>query len=295
MSSGNMNIEGIAVRIFGNFFLQRKAKFSSLSEDLLKARLYTTSDKWLSKAAFYAIIAVSCVVGMYIMFRLILSPVLDLGPFGLMDVVFIVSSSLVSFVVTFFAYFSYPKILAWERGSKIDKTLPYAIGYISAMASVGVIPYKIFKKLSEAEETYGEVSNEMKLLVRDVELLGWDFMAALKKLAAVTPSANMRTMLQGAITTALSGGEMGDYFVNAAREYMGERRAIYESLIETQGLFAEVYVIGIVVAPLLLVVVISIMCYLGSATLEVLAVITYLVIPLGTVTFIILIGMVSED
>ena len=139
------------------------------------------------------------------------------------------------------------------------------------------------------------MSNEMKLLVRDVELLGWDFMAALKKLAAITPSANMRTMLQGAITTALSGGEMGDYFINAAREYMGERRAIYESLIETLGLFAEVYVIGIVVAPLLLVVVISIMCYLGSATLEVLAVITYLVIPLGTVTFIILIGMVSED
>ena len=41
MSSGNMNIEGIAVKMFGNYFLQRKAKFSSLSEDLLKARLYT--------------------------------------------------------------------------------------------------------------------------------------------------------------------------------------------------------------------------------------------------------------
>ncbi len=105
----------------------------------------------------------------------------------------------------------------------------------------------------------------------------------------------MRGFLQGAITTALSGGEMGDYFISTAREYMGERRAKYESLIETLGLFAEVYVIGIVVAPLLLVVVISIMCYLGSASLEVLAAITYFVIPLGTGVFIILIGLVSQD
>jgi len=295
MATGNISIEGLAFRMFGNYFMHHKAKFASLSEELIKARLYTTMEKWLSKAALYAIIATSCVVAVYIILRLILSPVLDLGPFGWIDAVFIIAGILVSSVATFFSYYLYPKILAWERGGKIDKSLPYAIGYVSAMASVGVIPYVIFKKLSEAEETYEEMSREVMLLVRDVEVLGFDFMTALKKLAALTPSANMRTFLQGAITTALSGGEMGDYFVSAAREYLGQRRAAYESLIETLGLFAEVYVIGIVVAPLLLVVVLSIMCYLGSASLEVLAVIVYFVIPLGTGMFILLIGMVCED
>ncbi|MFZ2071193.1 MAG: type II secretion system F family protein [Halobacteriota archaeon] len=290
-----INIEGIAYRLFGSYFLQRKAKFTALSEELLKARLYTPAEKWLSKAALYATIAVFCVVLIYIMFRLILTPALDLGPFGLLDAILIVSSSLISSVATFFGYYSYPKILAWERGGKIDKSLPYAISYISSMAAVGVIPYMIFKKLSEAEATYVEVSREVKLMVRDVELFGFDFMTALKKLAAITPSTNMRAFLQGAITTALSGGEMGDYFINASREYMGERRAMYESLIETLGLFAEVYVIGIVVAPLLLVVVLSIMCFLGSASLDSLAAIVYFVIPLGSGVFIILIELVSED
>ncbi len=295
MRTEGLNIDRIAVRLFGNFFLQKKEKFDTLREELLKARLYVPAETWLSKAALYAIIAVSCVVSMYILLRLIITSVLDLGPFGLMDAILIVSASLITLVSAFFGYYSYPKILAWERGGKIDKSLPYAINYVSAMAAVGVIPYMIFKKLADAEETYGEVSREVKLIVRDVEVLGFDFMTALKKLVVITPSETMRGFLQGAITTALSGGEMGDYFISTAREYMGERRAKYESLIETLGLFAEVYVIGIVVAPLLLVVVISIMCYLGSASLEVLAAITYFVIPLGTGVFIILIGLVSED
>ena len=205
------------------------------------------------------------------------------------------SGIVIAFFSTYFGCCYYSKIISWERQGKIDRTLLYAIGYISSMASIGVIPYMTFKKLSDAEEAYGEVSREMRHLVRDVELLGLDFMTALKKLLALTPSATMRTFFQGSITTALSGGEMGDYFINSAREYMSERRAKYESFIKTLGLFAEFYVIGIVVAPLLLVVVFTIMCFLGNASLEALAAIVYIAIPLGSFGFIILIGLVREN
>ena len=211
-----------------------------------------------------------------------------------LDFVFMLSGIVIAFFSTYFGCCYYSKIISWERQGKIDRTLLYAIGYISSMASIGVIPYMIFKKLSDAEEAYGEVSGEMRHLVRDVELLGLDFMTALKKLLALTPSATMRTFFQGSITTALSGGEMGDYFINSAREYMSERRAKYESFIKTLGLFAEFYVIGIVVAPLLLVVVLTIMCFLGNASLEALAAIVYIAISLGSFGFIILIGLVGE-
>jgi len=215
--------------------------------------------------------------------------------FTALDFVFMLSGIVIAFFSTYFGCCYYSKIISWERQGKIDRTLPYAIGYISSMASIGVIPYMTFKKLSDAEEAYGEVSREMRHLVRDVELLGLDFMTALKKLLALTPSATMRAFLQGSITTALSGGEMGDYFINSAREYMSERRAKYESFIETLGLFAEFYVIGIVVAPLLLVVVLTIMCFLGNASLEALAAIVYIAIPLGSFGFIILIGLVGSE
>ncbi len=86
---------------------------------------------------------------------------------------------------------------------------------------------------------------------------------------------------------------MGAYFINAAKMYMEEQRRKYSDFITMLGLFAELYVVGLVVAPLLLVVVMSIMCFLGSASLSVLAAIVYIVIPLGSAGFIFLIGMQS--
>ena len=296
-SGENISIEGIAYRIFGGYFTRRKANFDSLRDDLMKARLYVPVEKWLSKAVLYSVIVVSCVVIGYLMLKVIIfTSVLkrDLI-FGLMDVVLISIGILISFCLTFFSFYLFPKIRAWERKGKIDRALPYAIGYVSSMASVGVIPYEIFKKLSEAEGTYGEVSIEAKQMVRDVKLLGFDFLTALKNLVALTPSMQMRAFLQGALTTALSGGEMGSYFIKISEEYMEERRLEYESFIETLGLYAEFYVVGLVVAPLLLVIVLSIMCFLGGASLESLAAIVYIVIPLSTAGFIVLIGLTSLD
>ena len=296
MKGENTSIDGMAFRIFGGYFTRRKANFASLRNNLMKARLYVPVEKWLSKAVLYSIIVVSCAVIGYLLLKVIMSSVLKLDlSFGLMDVVLILGGILISFFLTFFSFYSFPKIRAWERKREIDRSLPYAIGYISSMASIGVIPYEIFKKLSEAEETYGEVSREVKQMVRDVELLGFDFLTALKNLVKVTPSTQMREFLQGAITTALSGGEMGSYFIKISEEYMGERRQKYEAIIETLGLCAEFYVVGLVFAPLLLVIVLSIMCFLGGASLEILAAIVYLIIPLGTVAFILFIGMVSQE
>lgn len=296
-SGENISIEGIAYRIFGGYFTRRKANFDSLRDDLMKARLYVPVEKWLSKAVLYSVIVVSCVVIGYLMLKVIIfTTVLKLDLiFGLMDVVLIIIGILISFCLTFFSFYLFPKIRAWERKGKIDRALPYAIGYVSSMASVGVIPYEIFKKLSETEGTYGEVSIEAKQMERDVKLLGFDFLTALKNLVALTPSMQMRAFLQGALTTALSGGEMGSYFIKISEEYMEERRLEYESFIETLGLYAEFYVVGLVVAPLLLVIVLSIMCFLGGASLESLAAIVYIVIPLSTAGFIVLIGLTSLD
>jgi len=297
MRSENTSIEGMAFRIFGGYFTRRKANFASLRNDLMKARLYVPVEKWLSKAVLYSIIAVSGVVIGYLLLKVIIfTSILKLDfSFGSMDVVLIIIGIIISFFSTYFGFYSFPKIRAWERKGRIDRALPYAIGYISSMASIGVVPYEIFKKLSEAEETYGEVSIEVKQIVRDVELLGFDFLTALKNLVALTPSTQMRAFLQGALTTALSGGEIGSYFIKISEEYMEGRRLKYESLIETLGLYAEFYVIGLVVAPLLLVIVLSIMCFLGGASLETLAAIVYLLIPLSTAAFIFLIGLTSEE
>ncbi len=290
-----MNLERMAFDIFGDYFMKRRSKFSTLREDLMKARIFIPVERWLSKAVLYSIIAAFSFIIVYIL-KIFLSLISRFDfSIGLTDIVLIITGILISFISTFLGFYFFPRIKAWERKGKIDRLLPYAIGYISSMASIGVVPYEIFKKLSEAEETYGEVSNEAKLVVRDVELLGADFITALKTLVSITPSKRMRTFLQGAVTTALSGGEMGSYFINTAREYMEERRRKYRDFIETLILFAEIYVAGLVAAPLILVVVLAIMCFLGGASLSTLAAIIYIIIPLGSIAFIFLIDTLSEQ
>jgi flagellar protein FlaJ len=286
---------GIPTNIFRGFFIKRRDKYEKLRDKLMRARIFVPVERWLSQAVFYSIIAAGVAVSVFILLRYLILSLLAEFTLSEFDIAMSLMLALLAFLGTYVGFFYYPSISAWERKGKIDMNLPYAISYISAMASIGVYPFAIFKKLAGAEETYGEVSRELKLLVRDVELLGFDFITALKKLVATTPSSNMRAFLQGAVTTTLSGGDMGGYFVKTAQEYMAERRKRYQDFIQTLELFAEFYVIGVVAAPLLLVVVLSILVFLGGASLEGLSAIIYLVIPLGSASFIFLVSTVSMD
>jgi flagellar protein FlaJ len=307
-----MDLHELAFGLFGEYFRKRKTKFSSVREQLISARIYVPVERWLSSAVLYALIGAIVALTIYLLMKSILkvhfsahlpsdltSPA-NLGtqgsfsfPFGFIDFVLTLMVIVIAFFSVFFSFYFFPKIKTWERRGKIEAYLPYAIGYISSMASIGVIPYEIFKKLSEMEGSYGEVSMEAKQIVRDVEVLGFDFITALRNLATVTASQQMRSFLQGAVTTALSGGEMGPYFINAAKQYMEDRRRKYGDFITMLGLFAEFYVVGLVAAPLLIMVVMAIMCFLGSASLSTLAAIVYIIIPLGSAGFIFLIGLYS--
>ena len=211
------------------------------------------------------------------------------------DILIIVLIALLTPLLTYNIILRLPKIRAWERKRKIEGILPHAIGYISSMASVGVIPYEIFKKLSMAEEMYGEVSFEVKKVVRDVELLGYDFLGALRNLIATTPSESLRAFIQGAVTTTLSGGEMGDYFVNKTRDYLQQNRKKFEDFLTTLGMITEVYVVGLVAAPLFIIVLYTAMLMLKGASPTILFFVVYGVIPLGSIIFIFLIDAITPE
>jgi flagellar protein FlaJ len=124
-------------------------------------------------------------------------------------------------------------------------------------------------------------------------LLGFDFITALRNLVAVTPSQKMKVFLQGAITTTLSGGELDTYFISTAEEYLEERRRNYADIISLLGILAEFYVTGLVAAPILMLVMLSVMFFLGSGDILILAIIVYGLIPFGSAGFIVLVGMWS--
>jgi archaeal flagellar protein FlaJ len=283
-----MNMGAIAMDLFGNYYRKRRTRFSYLTNDLVKARMYITIEKFLSTSTLYALIFASvCVI-----LGVAACALLGIKPLAFILIIFV---GIICYLSLFLLLTLYPRVKSWERKGKIDGHLPYAISWMSFMATTGVIPYLIFRKLAEREEYFGEVSREANLVVKDVELLGFDFISALRDLASVTPSTPLRVFLQGAVTNALSGGEMGTYFVSKAREGMEDNRKKFTEFIATLGLISEVYIIALVAAPLLIVVMFAAMMMLGGASPMILMAIIYGYIPVGSLMFLLLTDMLTPE
>ena len=302
-----MNTGTVALALFGGYYRERRTRFSFLANDLVKARMYITVERLLSLATLYSLVlsficvtllqVVSLLFGYVLIWRfLFISGVADIDLLRILaDFSLIVLVSIACFLTMFLLFMLYPRVKGWERKGKIDGHLPYAICWMSFMATTGVIPYLIFRKLAETEEFFGEISQEAKLVVRDVELLGFDFVSALRNLASATPSPHLRTFIQGAVTNALSGGEMGTYFVSKAGEAMEENRKKFTEFIETLGLISEVYIIGLVAAPILVIVMFAAMMMLGGASPLILMAIIYGYIPLGSMMFVLLTDALTPE
>jgi len=302
-----VNTGTVALTLFGGYYRERRTRFSFLTNDLVKARMYITVERLLSISTLYSLVlsficvtlmqVVSLLFGYVLIWRfLLISGVANTDLLRILaDFSLIVLVSIACFLTMFLLLMLYPRVKGWERKGKIDGHLPYAISWMSFMATTGVIPYLIFRKLAETEEFFGEISQEAKLVVKDVELLGFDFISALRNLASATPSTHLRTFIQGAMTNALSGGEMGTYFVSKAREAMEENRKKFTEFIETLGLISEVYIIGLVAAPILVIVMFAAMMMLGGASPMILMVIIYGYIPLGSMMFVLLTDALTPE
>jgi len=303
-----VNMGTIALALFGGYYRERRTRFSFLTNDLVKARMCITVERWLSLATLYSLVLSSVCITMGLVVSALLFNHVPIWRFifardiAITDMLGLVADfSLIVFValacclVLFLLFILYPRVKGWERKGKIDGHLPYAICWMSFMATTGVIPYLIFRKLAETEEFFGEISQEAKLVVKDVELLGFDFVSALRNLSSATPSTHLRTFIQGAMTNALSGGEMGTYFVSKARETMEENRKKFTEFITTLGLISEVYIVGLVAAPLLIIVMFAAMMMMGGTSPMILMVIIYAVIPLGSMLFLLLTDALTPE
>jgi len=123
------------------------------------------------------------------------------------------------------------------------------------------------------------------MIFKDLEVHGKDIVTALRRSIDRTPSVKFQELLQGAITTVTSGGDLTSYFRNKAARYQWENRVEQKSFIETMGLMAETYVTAAVAGPLFLLVMVAIIVLMGSGQMSQLQLIIYLLLPVINVGF----------
>ena len=304
------SFERIAFSLLGKYAGKKRDKYKDLRNSLLTARMKVPFEVYLSTAYLGSAIigiVIAVLIGSFTWIFNIPEMVtyqgavpefmLTLSQYSL--IIGTLLASIVSFSViagiTFVVFLFYPRFVAGNRKRNIDATLPYAINYVTAMSSAGIPPAEVFRQLGSST-MYGESAVEARFIALEIDLFGKDLIDALHIVSSTTPSYRMKEFLQGAMGCISSGSNLTEYFPTKAEQYSLENRQNQKMFLDTLGLIAESYVTAMVAGPLFLIILQSIMSILSRQAQPIfLFIIVYLIIPIGSIGFVILISTMTPE
>ena len=169
---------------------------------------------------------------------------------------------LVSFLVLgmfhFYAFFK-----TYSAARRIEANLPLIANFMAVLANAGMPPERILRALGDVGNEFG-VGEEIRRAVGDVELMGKDLRAALRDAAARSSSRKLASMLHGVLATSHVGGDLYSYLREKANVYKKERSLSMKSFLESLNTVAEVYVSFMIALPLALIIMLSVMSFIGG-------------------------------
>jgi len=298
-----------AFRLFGSLFKTRREKYFNLRQDLLKTRWNISYDMYLSVALLCSIfVSIIGLVVAIIIIWFVGTPDIVMDQSIITDavqrfnqykniaikIIVVIASVVIFGGGTFFTIRYYPALFNSTRKRNIDQMLPYAVHYMSAMSGAGVVPVDVFLSLAK-NPIYGEAAVEASYIVRDIKLMGYDLVHGLKTVAATTPSYKLQEFLQGAITIVSSGGDLESFLKLKANQFVVENMREQREFLETLGLIAETYVTAFIAGPLFLIVMVSVMSIMGGSDMIILYLLIYMVIPVSSVMFVILVSSLTPE
>lgn len=275
-------------RLFGKM-LENSSMARDFQKDLVKASLPVTAEEYLSMAFFASLIApiliLPLIILIFFVFGLPISIALLIIPF-----VWILFAG-----IAFLGFYVYPAIRVEEAKKSAQNSLPFASIYLSTLSGTGMPVGRMMEILATFRE-YGEVATQAGGVVRDVEILGYDISTALEKAASRTPSSELKELFWGINTSMTTGGDLKKFLTEKSRTYMQNYKRILDSYVETLSMFTEIYITAVIVGSILFIVMSTIMNMIGvTGTMIALIqnLVIYLLLPLVSIGFMILVAATS--
>jgi flagellar protein FlaJ len=207
-------------------------------------------------------------------------------------------SALFTWALSIIGFYLYPVYRADKHKRELDDELTFTTGYMAILASAGVSPENIFYSLSNLNVPLA-ASAEAKEVVKNINLFGLDVISALEKASRRTPSENLRNTIEGIISTIHAGSNLGGFLRGKFKTAMKLKRLSLKKYSDSLSLLSEVYVALLLTGPLLLVILVAVMSVMGGGGLGLLSpdlllsLLTYLLIPVCAVIFIIILDSAS--
>jgi flagellar protein FlaJ len=262
-------------------------KLTSLDKSIKQAMMPIPFEVYVSSMVFFSMIAGICGIVM----GAIASQFINIQPAS-MGMVLPLLSGLMLFGMTFGILHIIPTVKVKNRSAKLIEEIPHFIGYMSTLATSGLTLEGIFKAIAK-EDTDEDIVKDARFIVRNIDILGMDLITAIKDLVHRTPSGPYSELLEGAIVTVSSGGDLKEYFNATAKVQLEEKKMLMQKTTESLGSVAEIYTILLIVFPLLAVIMLSIMGIMspslaGFDLLTLMNILTFAVIPLSGVLMLVM-------
>ncbi len=242
-------------QIIGKRFFTDK-HYPNLSETLKMAKTSLTPSIFLSVILFTGCtVTVISWIGYYLLFNYILHSENWLTITVLLTAI----TAIVGF--GFYPFIIRSKITNWK--TKIDQELPFILSELSILASTGLTPIKIMRKMALKGKKNVSYS-EFKKIIYKIDVEGKDIITAISETAKETPSATFRESLWDLANMIYQGGDLDEYLRIKADTTMQLKRDIQKEFIDQLGTYSEIYITLVLVGVLFIGIAAFLMDAMGS-------------------------------
>ncbi|MEM2129747.1 MAG: type II secretion system F family protein [Candidatus Bathyarchaeia archaeon] len=269
-----------------------RARLAGLRKNLDKASIRLTFEAYVGLMVFAALVAGAAMFSLSFI-------LLAIGGNLIVAFAFAVLLGLLAAFVSAGVCIVYPLLEISSRARKIDANLPMIANFMSVLASAGMPPERIVRSLANVGDEFA-VGKEVRRIIADIELLGLDLRAALKNASLRAPSKSFANLLDGVVTTSYVGGDLAAYLREEADKYKKARVQTMKGFLENLGTVAEAYISFMIALPLALIVMLSVMAFVGGGALiagldpqVLLLMLTFLVTPAGVGIMLLLVDSLT--
>jgi flagellar protein FlaJ len=267
------SLEGWSYRIFGGIAPKFLSNIFEFKGNLKKAGMKIYAETYVTMMFFTALLTTPVTV-----IALVL-----LYWYKVVFLVFLVPLPIFVMII----FMITPSMKAGERGSSLEREMPFAAAYITVMATGGISPYMSIKRLSKVE-LMPAMRREAREIMRDVEIFGIDPLSALEDSAKNHPLDIYRDFIAGYASTVITGGDISHFLESKTHDIFKARSMRIKVAAERLGTLLESFVIVMVLMSLCFYILFSVdaIYSTGMSMYSTMLLYTYVFAPLLSIVFI---------
>jgi len=187
--------------------------------------------------------------------------VLKLTGLRLIQAVFSLSLSAAGLLA--FALLYYPYHQRNQMREKTEEGLVYALSYMTVLSAGGISIERIMGRVAETEES-PPLKKLAEKFMMNIRLFGFDVTSALRDISQRSPSEALSNLLDSVNNTIQTSGDLKSLLTYEVERQLQRKREKLKKTMGTLTYMGELYVTLMVVAPILFILMLTILSVLGG-------------------------------